>query len=73
MSTDKTRRLRRIFRGDGRAVIVAMDHGAFFGPQPGFEQPGEPITQVVAGGADAIMASVGLVVCILGATVLPLA
>lgn len=60
MAQDKTRRLRRIFREDGRAVIVAMDHGAFFGVQKGFECPAEPIRQVIAGGADAIMATVGL-------------
>ena len=60
MAQDKTRRLRRIFRDDGRTVIIAMDHGGFFGPQPGFESPSEPIKQVIAGGADAVMATVGL-------------
>jgi len=60
MAQDKTRRLKRIFREDGRTVIVAMDHGGFMGPQPGFDVPTEPIKQVIAGGADAIMATVGL-------------
>jgi DhnA family fructose-bisphosphate aldolase class Ia len=60
MSQDKTRRLRRIFRQDGRAVIIAMEHGAFFGVQPGFEDPRYAIKEVIAGGADAIMATVGM-------------
>lgn len=60
MSQDKTRRLRRIFREDGRAVIIAMEHGAFFGVQPGFEDPRYAIKEVIAGGADAIMATVGM-------------
>lgn len=60
MSSDKTRRLRRIFREDGKAVIIAMEHGGFFGVQPGFEDPREPIKKVVAGGADAIMATLGM-------------
>ncbi len=61
MSEGKRRRLRRIFNPDGCAVIVAMDHGAFFGAQPGSEHPGEIIRQVVAGGADAVMTTVGVV------------
>jgi DhnA family fructose-bisphosphate aldolase class Ia len=60
MAQDKKRRMRRIFREDGRTVIIAMDHGAFFGPQPGFDDPSWPIRQVAAGGADAIMCTVGL-------------
>ncbi|MDP6239359.1 MAG: 2-amino-3,7-dideoxy-D-threo-hept-6-ulosonate synthase [Anaerolineales bacterium] len=60
MTQDKTRRMRRIFREDGRAVIIAMEHGAFMGVQPGFEKPSEPIKKVIAGGADAIMATVGM-------------
>jgi DhnA family fructose-bisphosphate aldolase class Ia len=60
MSFTKTRRMRRLMREDGRAVVIAMDHGAFFGVQGGLERPGEVIQQVVAGGADAIMATFGL-------------
>jgi DhnA family fructose-bisphosphate aldolase class Ia len=55
-----TRRLGRIFRPDGRALIVAMDHGAILGPSKGLERPGEIIAKVVAGGADAIMTSFGI-------------
>lgn len=56
----KTRRLGRIFRPDGRALIVAMDHGAILGPSKGLERPGETIAKVVAGGADAVMTSFGI-------------
>lgn len=55
-----TRRLNRIFGADGRAVIVALDHGLIDGPCEGFERPGETIDAVVAGGADAILTSFGI-------------
>ena len=55
----KTRRLNRILAGDGKALIVAMDHGAIQGPR-GLERPGEVIHQVAAGGADAILTSYGV-------------
>jgi len=58
MST--TRRLSRIFASDGRAVIVALDHGLIDGPCEGFEEPASVINQVVAGGADAILTSYGI-------------
>ena len=56
-----TRRLNRIFRSDGRTLIVAMEHAVIFGPGKGTERPGETISQVVSGGADAVMASFGIV------------
>ena len=37
---NKTRRLNRILARDGKALIVAMDHGAIQGPK-GLERPGE--------------------------------
>jgi len=55
-----TRRLNHIFRSDGRAVIVALDHGLIDGPCPGFESPAETIAAVVSGGADAILTSYGI-------------
>jgi class I fructose-bisphosphate aldolase/fructose-bisphosphate aldolase/2-amino-3,7-dideoxy-D-threo-hept-6-ulosonate synthase len=54
------RRLGHIFRQDGRALIVAMDHAAITGPGRGLERPGETISKVVAGGADAVMTSFGI-------------
>lgn len=58
--TMTTRRLNRIFRSDGRALIVAMDHGLIDGPCPGLEKPGATIALVAAGGADAILTSYGV-------------
>lgn len=57
MST--TRRMNHIFRPDGRALIVAFDHGMLDGPAKGMEQPGKTIKKIVAGGADAILTSYG--------------
>jgi fructose-bisphosphate aldolase, class I len=54
-----TRRLNRIFRRDGRALIVAFDHGMIDGPAKGIERPGETLAKIVAGGADAILTSYG--------------
>jgi len=54
------RRMNRIFRSDGRALIVAMDHVGFMNkPLPGLIQPGETIRQCAANGADAIMTTAG--------------
>lgn len=55
-----TRRMNRIFRPDGRTLIVAMDHGLIDGPCKGLEHPGETINKIVAGGADAILTSYGV-------------
>ena len=49
MST--TRRMNRIFQPDGKALIVALDHGLLDGPCPGMEDPAETIAKIVAGGA----------------------
>jgi DhnA family fructose-bisphosphate aldolase class Ia len=57
------RRLNRIFRPSGRALIVAMDHGLLDGPCPGLEDPGRVISQIVAGGADAVLTSYGVARC----------
>ena len=52
--------LDRIFAADGRAVIIALDHGLIDGPCSGFERPGDTIAAVVAGGPDAILTSYGI-------------
>src|SRR5271169_6883641 len=54
------RRLNRIFRRDGRALIVALDHGLTEGPLRGIERPSEILGKIVAGGADAILTSYGI-------------
>jgi DhnA family fructose-bisphosphate aldolase class Ia len=56
----KKPRERHIFASDGRTVIVAMDHSAFFGPMAGLEQPAGVVRQVVAAGADAILTTPGI-------------
>lgn len=53
-------RTRRIFAADGRTVIVAMDHTAYFGPMAGLERPGEVLRSVVEAGADAILTTPGI-------------
>ena len=55
-----SRRINRIFRPNGRALIVAMDHGNFCGVMPGLSDPGQVIREVVAGGADAILTTFGV-------------
>ena len=55
-----SRQLDRIFGPDGRAVIIAMDHGLIDGPCAGFERPADTIAAVVAGGPDAILTSYGI-------------
>jgi len=54
-----TRRLSRIFKRDGRALIVAFDHGLTEGPARGMEAPAATLAAIVAGGADAILTSYG--------------
>lgn len=54
-----TRRINRIFRPDGRALIVAFDHGMIDGPAKGMEQPAGTLQKIVAGGADAILTTYG--------------
>jgi fructose-bisphosphate aldolase, class I len=54
------RRLNRIFRSDGRTLIVAFDHGLTEGPAKGMEKPGKVLGQMVTGGADAILTSYGI-------------
>lgn len=56
----KHKRLQHIFRPDGRTVIVAMDHGGTSGPMPGIIDPAKTIQEVLAGGADAILTTVGV-------------
>ncbi|QGP91105.1 3-hydroxy-5-phosphonooxypentane-2,4-dione thiolase [Neomoorella glycerini] len=56
----KYKRLQHILRPDGRTVIVAMDHGGTSGPIPGIIDPGATLAKVIAGGADAILTTVGV-------------
>lgn len=51
----KAHRMRRIFRPDGRTLVVAMDHAGFMGPVAGLIDCDATVSAVVAGGADAVM------------------
>ena len=53
------RRLRPIFRPDGRTLIVACDHGIISGPDCGIERLGDSLQCVIARAVDAVMASYG--------------
>ncbi len=57
-----TRRFNKIFKSDGRALIVACDHGMISGPMRGIENMEQTLTQVIAGGVDAVMTSYGTAV-----------
>jgi predicted phospho-2-dehydro-3-deoxyheptonate aldolase len=60
METGKTRRLRRIFREDGRTVIIPMDHGVSVGPIEGLEDMKQTVDNVSRGGADAVLVHAGI-------------
>lgn len=55
-------RMGQIFRkADGRCVMVAIDHGGIAGPVKGIEDPRMVVRDCLAGGADSILATRGLV------------
>lgn len=55
----RTRRLKHIFKPDGKAFIVAFDHGMIDGPAKGMEQPAGVLRAIAEGGADAILTTYG--------------
>ena len=59
MSTGESIRLHRLFDGGQNVVVVAIDHGLYNGPRPGFEDLA-PIVDRLRG-ADAILLSPGMV------------
>jgi len=61
MNPGKHMRLNSILRGDGRSVIVAVDHGGIAGPIPGLVKPAPLMRACVAGGADAVLTTRGFV------------
>ena len=54
------KRLGRIFKPDGKTVVVAMDHGMGLSVNPAMDRTGEILEAVVAGGADAILTTFGI-------------
>jgi len=57
--SSKELRMRRVFGPDGRTLIVAMDHAGYMGPVAGLVDPVATVRSVVAGGADAVMTTLG--------------
>ncbi|HEX4215120.1 MAG TPA: hypothetical protein VIA06_17505 [Candidatus Dormibacteraeota bacterium] len=57
--TFSKRRMHHLLGADGRMVAVAMDHSRS-GVARGLERPQELVRQVVEGGVDAILATIGL-------------
>ena len=55
----KGRRLSRILAEDGRALVLAMDHGVIAGPLPGLESPREALKRASQGGVDAVLVNPG--------------
>ncbi|MBO3802787.1 MAG: class I fructose-bisphosphate aldolase family protein [Candidatus Brockarchaeota archaeon] len=51
----KERRIGRIFKPDGKTLIVPMDHGVSVGPIEGIVDLRETVKELVAGGADAVL------------------
>ncbi|MEW6623040.1 MAG: fructose-bisphosphate aldolase [Bacillota bacterium] len=54
------RRLKRIFRKDGKSVIVAMDHGMGLNVLPELNDTGEVLKKIVDAGADAVLTTFGI-------------
>jgi len=58
----KARRLNRIFVGEKRRCLLSpLDHAGWLGPVKGLDRPRWIVEQVVAGGANAILASPGFI------------
>jgi len=55
----KTVRLARVFRPNGRAAVVALDHAQFKGALPGLTPMASIVDRAVAGGADAVILNPG--------------
>lgn len=52
--------MKRIFREDNKAVIVALDHGQFQGPIDGIVDIEDILKKIVAGGPDAVILNPGI-------------
>ena len=62
MNSGKQIRLNRLFAGDGKTVIAALDHGiAGLAPLQGLESPDRLIPAITAARVDAVIATPGMV------------
>lgn len=66
MMEGKKIRLERILAGDGKAVVIAFDHGRIAGPAQGIGSPGKAVREAIAGGADAALVTRGFLSASLG-------
>jgi predicted phospho-2-dehydro-3-deoxyheptonate aldolase len=64
MDQGKKRRLKRIFKEDGRTVIVPMDHGVTIGPVKGIENMQQIVDCLLKGAVDAVVVHKGIAKCI---------
>ncbi len=55
------RRMNNIFKSDGKAVVLAMDHGNGMNVLPELNDTGEVLRKCVAGGIDAILTTYGII------------
>jgi DhnA family fructose-bisphosphate aldolase class Ia len=55
----KKRRMHRLFRANGRSLIVAMDHGAYMPVLPQLQDTGRVIRELREAGADALLTTLG--------------
>jgi len=53
-------RMGRVFAGDGRTVILALDHAGFMGPMAGLEDPGAVLQAASGTGIDAVLTTFGI-------------
>ena len=60
MNLGKKSKIRKFLKSDGRSLIVAFDHGIFYGPAEGSEKPGYVFEQIIEGGADGVLVTPGL-------------
>jgi DhnA family fructose-bisphosphate aldolase class Ia len=58
----KERRLKRIFRDDGKTVIVPMDHSVTTGPIKGLIDMQRTVDSLKCGYADAILGPLGYII-----------
>ncbi len=58
----KTRRLDRLFVGEEKHCLLSpLDHGGWLGPVKGLDDPVWIVNEVIAGGANAVLASPGFI------------
>ena len=60
LGSGKKKRLSRIFKGDGRTVIIPMDHGVSLGPVQGLVNMQETVDKLAKGDVDAIVVHKGI-------------